>query len=79
MRFKLDENLPLDTDFSDVRLVHPATSPGIILLRPPDQSIRATVACLEGAVRLLSTESPQGALWLVERERVRIRRRSLEP
>jgi predicted nuclease of predicted toxin-antitoxin system len=33
-----------DTDFSDVLLVHPATSPGIILLRPPDQSIKATVA-----------------------------------
>lgn len=65
----------LDTDFSDVRLVHPATSPGIILLRPPDQSINATVACLEGAARLLATESPRGALWLVEPDRVRIRRR----
>ena len=65
----------LDTDFSDVRLVNPVTSPGIILLRPPDQSIRATVSCLEGAARLLATESPQGALWLVEPERVRVRRR----
>lgn len=65
----------LDTDFSDVRLVDPAASPGIILLRPPDQSIRATVSCLEGAVRLLATESPRGALWLVGLERVRVRRR----
>ena len=65
----------LDTDFSDVRLVNPVASPGIILLRPPDQSIRATLSCLEGAARLLATESPRGALWLVELERVRVRRR----
>lgn len=65
----------LDTDFADVRLVHPIISPGIILLRPPNQSIAATIACLDGAARLLATESPRGALWLVEPERVRIRRR----
>ncbi len=65
----------LDTDFADVRLVDAVTSPGVILLRPPDQSIKATVSCLEGAVRLLATESPKGALWLVEPERVRVRRR----
>lgn len=71
--------ITLDTDFSDVRLVSAATSPGIVLLRPPDQSVRSTVACLEGAARLLAIESPQGALWLVEPERVRIRRRDGAP
>ena len=65
----------LDTDFADVRLVDPVTSPGIILLRPPDQSIQSTVSCLRGAVRLLATETPRGALWLVARDRVRVRRR----
>lgn len=67
--------ITLDTDFSDVRLVSPATSPGIVLLRPPDQSVRSTVACLEGAARLLETESPRGALWIVEPGRARVRRR----
>ncbi len=52
----------LDTDYADVRLVDPVTSPGVLLLRPLDQSIKATVSCLEGAVRLLATESPSGAL-----------------
>ena len=64
----------LDTDFADVRLVSP-DSPGIMLLRPNDQSIPATVACLEGAVRLLATEEIEGTLWLVEPERIRLRRR----
>jgi predicted nuclease of predicted toxin-antitoxin system len=68
--------ITLDTDFSDVRLVSPATSPGIVLLRPPNQSVRSTVGCLEGAARLLDTESPQGALWIVEPDRVRVCRRN---
>ena len=68
----------LDTDFADVRLVDPVTSPGVILLRPPDQSIQSTVSCLRGAVRLLATETPRGALWLVARDRVRVRRRGSE-
>lgn len=65
----------LDTDFADVRLVQP-TSPGVMLLRPPTQSVPAMVDCLDGAARLLATEAIEGALWLVERERIRIRRRS---
>lgn len=64
----------LDNDFADVRLVGPS-SPGVMLLRPVNQSIPATIACLEGAVRLLATEAIAGNLWLVERERIRIRRR----
>lgn len=67
--------ITLDTDFSDIRLVDPVTSPGTVLLRPPDQSIRATLACLEGAARLLDIESPRGALWIVDLERIRVRRR----
>lgn len=62
----------LDTDFSDVRLLSPE-SPGVMLLRPHEQSIPATLSCLDGAVRLLSAEEIGGALWLVERERIRIR------
>jgi predicted nuclease of predicted toxin-antitoxin system len=66
--------ITLDTDFADVRGLHQATSPGVILLRPRDQSIQATLACLRGALRLLAVESPHGALWVVDAERVRVRR-----
>ncbi|WP_434479216.1 DUF5615 family PIN-like protein [Gemmatimonas sp.] len=50
----------LDTDFADVRFVDPLISPGVILSRPPDQSIHATVSCLSGAVRLLCLARPRG-------------------
>ncbi|MHB1094622.1 MAG: DUF5615 family PIN-like protein [Gemmatimonadaceae bacterium] len=63
----------LDTDFADTRRYNPARSPGVIVLRPRDQSIRATLDCLEGAVRALATERIQSTLWLVEPERLRIR------
>ena len=63
----------LDTDFADTRRYNPARSPGVIVLRPRDQSIRATIECLEGAARALATERIQATLWLVEPERLRIR------
>jgi len=60
----------LDTDFADTRRYNPARSPGVIVLRPRDQSIRAIVDCLEGAVRALATERIHSTLWIVEPERL---------
>jgi hypothetical protein len=45
----------------------------VIVLRPHDQSIRACLHCLSGAIRALATERIVGALWVVEPERLRIR------
>ena len=63
----------LDLDFADTRRYDPAKSPGVIVLRPADQSIRACMRCLEGAIRALATERVEASLWIVESERVRIR------
>lgn len=63
----------LDTDFADTRRYDPGHSPGVIVLRPHDQSIRSVLACLDGAIRALATERIESALWIVEPERLRVR------
>lgn len=63
----------LDTDFADIRRYDPARSPGVIVLRPRDQSIQATLQCLDSAIRALAVERITSALWIVEPERLRIR------
>ena len=63
----------LDTDFADTRRYDPARSPGVIVLRPRDQSIRSVLQCVDGAIRALSTQRIEATLWVVEPERLRIR------
>ena len=63
----------LDLDFAHTRRYRPDQSPGVIVLRPEDQSIRSCLACLAGAIRALSVERIRNALWIVEPRRIRIR------
>ncbi len=63
----------LDTDFADTRRYDPGRSPGVIVLRPRDQSIGATLQCLESAIRALNSQPIRASLWIVEPERLRIR------
>jgi predicted nuclease of predicted toxin-antitoxin system len=63
----------LDSDFADTRRYNPERSPGVIVLRPTSQSVRAIMACLDGAIRALATERIDACLWVVEPGRVRIR------
>jgi predicted nuclease of predicted toxin-antitoxin system len=65
--------ITLDTDFADTRRYNPARSPGVIVLRPANQSIRSILACLDDAIRALATERIDASLWVVEPGRVRIR------
>jgi predicted nuclease of predicted toxin-antitoxin system len=65
--------ITLDTDFADTRRYDPSRSPGVIVLRPANQSIIACIACLEGAIRALAVEHIAGSLWIVEPQRIRIR------
>ncbi|CAE6745990.1 hypothetical protein NSPZN2_20011 [Nitrospira defluvii] len=41
-------------------------------MRPHTQSIENTLALLRSALRVLEAEPPQGRLWIIEPERVRI-------
>jgi predicted nuclease of predicted toxin-antitoxin system len=63
----------LDRDFGQVLRYPPAASAGIVIL---EIGPRATHAALLDRVRelliVLSTRSPQGALWIVEPGRLRI-------
>jgi len=63
----------LDTDFADTRRYNPGRSPGVIVLRPRDQSIQSVLQCLHGAIRALATERIEATLWIVEPDRLRIR------
>ena len=63
----------LDTDFADTRRYNPAKSPGVIVLRPGDQSITSCLRCVDGAIRLLVVQRIARSLWIVEPDRVRIR------
>ena len=65
--------ITLDMDFADTRRYDPSRSPGVIVLRPRDQSIGAVLQCLDAAIRALETQRIQASLWIVEPERLRIR------
>lgn len=65
--------LTLDLDFADTRRYNPSRSPGVIVLRPTNQSIGSVLQCLEAAVRALAAQPIGAALWIVEPERLRIR------
>ena len=63
----------LDLDFADVRRYAPSDTPGIIVLRPPAQTIALQLALLRQLPRILAELSPVGQLWVVEPGRVRAR------
>lgn len=63
----------LDLDFADVRRYPPARFDGIWVLRPPHQDVPQLVSAVQGALSLLPTEPVAGRLWIVERNRVRVR------
>jgi len=63
----------LDLDFSDIRLHAPGNHPGIWVLRPHAQSVASTISLMRGALALLTSETPERRLWIIEHGRVRIR------
>ncbi|MCH7798624.1 MAG: hypothetical protein IID28_09300 [Planctomycetes bacterium] len=76
MKFKLDENLPVELAESpaDIRSYPPESCPGITVFRLARQDtphILAVPAQLSG---LLQSEPIDRCLWIVEEHRVRIRR-----
>ena len=63
----------LDLDFADIRAYPPGSGPGFIVLRLDGQDRsdfeRATVLLLD----TLAENEVDGALWILERDRVRVR------
>jgi predicted nuclease of predicted toxin-antitoxin system len=67
------ELVTLDLDFADIRTYPPSGHHGIWVLRPRHQTIGSIVELLRGALRLIAAEGYDARLWVVEKERVRIR------
>ena len=63
----------LDLDFSDIRRYPPGSSPGIVVLRLDGQDRSDFEAAAELLNAALATNQVGGALWIVERTRIRVR------
>lgn len=62
----------LDLDFADVRQYPPGEHAGI-WVRPSTQSIAHLLELIRGGLELRTRESSERHLWIVERDRIRIR------
>jgi predicted nuclease of predicted toxin-antitoxin system len=65
--------LTLDTDFSDIRSYPPGSHPGIVILRLTIQDKQSVLKVVARLNRTLELQSPTGALWIVDEQRIRIR------
>ena len=63
----------LDLDFADIRQYPPGEHAGIWVLRPSTQSIAQLLELIRGGLELHRRESSERHLWIVERDRIRIR------
>lgn len=71
--------ITLDLDFSDIRAYAPQDYSGIIILRPSRQDKDSILALMRRLLPMLSGEDPAGNIWIVEPDRLRIRRGTLTP
>jgi predicted nuclease of predicted toxin-antitoxin system len=62
----------LDIHFSNVLNFDPRSTPGIVVLRGPDDLFATTRKMIETLIGGLKSEKPEGKLWIVELERIRI-------
>ncbi len=61
-----------DIHFSNVLNFAPKYTPGIVVMRGPDDLFATTRKLVETLIEGLKTEKPEGRLWIVELERIRI-------
>ena len=66
--------ITLDLDFSDLRRYPPAESPGTIVLRPTEPDAERVLRLLARVLPVLEAEPIAQRLWIVEVDRIRIRR-----
>ena len=62
----------LDIHFSNVLNFDPKDTPGIVVLRGPDDLFATTLKLIKTLIEGLKGEKPEGKLWIVELERIRI-------
>ena len=62
----------LDLDFSNILRFPPEGTPGLVVLRGPNQLFPTMRILVETLIDALARESPAGRLWIVEPGRLRI-------
>ena len=65
--------LTLDLDFANVQAHPPGTNAGIMVFRSKAQDKLTLISLLRRTVPVLKRQSPEGQLWIVQADRVRIR------
>lgn len=66
--------ITLDLDFADIRAYPPADTAGIVVLRPGEPDRERVLRIVARILPLFSGEPIGQRLWVVEEDRVRIRR-----
>lgn len=62
----------LDKDFANVLRFPPQGTPGLVVLRGPDDLLPTLRILIQTLVQALSSDSPAGKLWIVEPGRLRV-------
>nr|BAL57368.1 hypothetical conserved protein [uncultured Acetothermia bacterium]BAL58884.1 hypothetical conserved protein [Candidatus Acetothermum autotrophicum] len=62
----------LDKDFSNVLRFPPKDTPGLVVLRGPDDLFPTMRILIQTLIQALASDTPQGRLWIVEPGRLRI-------
>jgi hypothetical protein len=60
-------------DFSDIRTYRPADYPGLLVLRLARQSTPEIIRVLQRLLEVVKTNDCRRQLWIVERQRIRMR------
>ncbi len=63
----------LDLDFANVQTHPPGTHSGIVVFRSKTQDKLTLISLLERIVPVLKSRSPEGQLWIVQPDRIRVR------
>lgn len=66
--------LTLDTDFADIRSYPPSEFSGIIVFRLRRQDKPHMLEVMPRVIQKLATEPLKGLLWIIEEDRIRIRK-----
>lgn len=71
--------LTLDLDFADIRTYPPDRSAGIVVFRPVEPDRDRVLGLLTRVLPLFAKDALDGALWIVEEDRIRMRRSDSPP
>ncbi len=63
----------IDLDFADIRTYPPAESQGVWILRMSSSAVAPLMEAIQRGIDLLRTENPSGQLWIIEKDRIRVR------